>query len=80
MEEKLFSNYHKLSKKEKGTFLKTPMLLSYLGKVKSKIANKLEEAVETVTAYLYEGKKELPEESLTLSSFIGFIRRLRFNN
>ena len=43
------------------------MLPSYLGKGKVKIANKLgEEAVETITAYLYEGKKELLEESADL--------------
>ena len=43
------------------------MLPSFLKKGKVKIANKLgEEAVETITAYLYEGKKELLEESADL--------------
>ena len=41
------------------------LFISNKGKVK--IANKLgEEAVETITAYLYEGKKELLEESADL--------------
>ena len=43
------------------------MLQNFLKKGKVKIANKLgEEAVETITAYLYEGKKELLEESADL--------------
>ena len=44
-----------------------PENLEAFKKGKVKIANKLgEEAVETVTAYLYEGKKELLEESADL--------------
>ena len=44
---------------------------SYISKLYKKgnvkIANKLgEEAIETITAYLYEGKKELLEESADL--------------
>ena len=67
MEDKLFFKLSQIIKKRKGDLPKDSYVAKLFGKGKVKIANKLgEEAVETITAYLYEGKKELLEESADL--------------
>ena len=67
MEEKLFFRLSQVIKKRKKDLPKNSYVAKLFKKGKVKIANKLgEEAVETVTAYLYEGKKELLEESADL--------------
>ena len=67
MDEKLFFRLSQVIKKRKKDIPKNSYVAKLFKKEKVKIANKLgEEAVETVTAYLYEGKKELLEESADL--------------
>ena len=67
MEEKLFFKLSQIIKKRKEELPKNSYVAKLFKKGKVKIANKLgEEAVETITAYLYEGKKELLEESADL--------------
>ena len=67
MEEKLFFKLSQIIKKRKKDLPKNSYVAKLFNKGKVKIANKLgEEAVETITAYLYEGKKELLEESADL--------------
>ena len=67
MEEKLFFKLSQVIKKRKKDLPKNSYVAKLFKKGKVKIANKLgEEAVETITAYLYEGKKELLEESADL--------------
>ena len=67
MEEKLFFKLSQIIKKRKKDLPKNSYITKLFKKGKVKIANKLgEEAVETITAYLYEGKKELLEESADL--------------
>ena len=67
MEEKLFFKLSQIIKKRKKNLPKNSYVAKLFKKGKVKIANKLgEEAVETITAYLYEGKKELLEESADL--------------
>ena len=67
MEEKLFFKLSQVIKKRKKDLPKNSYITKLFKKGKVKIANKLgEEAVETITAYLYEGKKELLEESADL--------------
>ena len=67
MEEKLFFRLSQIIKKRKKDLPKNSYVTKLFKKGKVKIANKFgEEAVETITAYLYEGKKELLEESADL--------------
>ena len=67
MEEKLFFKLSQIIKKREKDLPKNSYVAKLFNKGKVKIANKLgEEAVETITAYLYEGKKELLEESADL--------------
>ena len=67
MEEKLFFKLSQVIKKRKKDLPKNSYVAKLFKKGKVKIAHKLgEEAVETITAYLYEGKKELLEESADL--------------
>ena len=67
MEDKLFFKLSRIIKKRKKDLPKDSYVAKLFGKGKAKIANKLgEEAIETITAYLYEGKKELLEESADL--------------
>ena len=67
MEEKLFFKLSQIIKKRKKDLPKNSYIAKLFKKGKVKIANKLgEEAVETITAYLYEGRKELLEESADL--------------
>ena len=67
MEDKLFFKLSRIIKKRKKDLPKDSYVAKLFRKGKVKIANKLgEEAVETITAYLYEGKKELLEESADL--------------
>ena len=67
MEEKLFFKLSQVIKDRKKSLPKDSYVAKLFKKGKVKIANKLgEEAVETVTAYLYEGKKEVLEESADL--------------
>ena len=67
MEEKLFFKLSQIIKKRKKDLPKDSYVAKLFKKGKVKIANKLgEEAIETITAYLYEGKKELLEESADL--------------
>ena len=67
MEEKLFFKLSQIIKKRKKDLPKNSYVTKLFKKGKVKIANKFgEEAVETITAYLYEGKKELLEESADL--------------
>ena len=67
MEEKFFLTLSKIIKKRKRDLPKDSYVAKLFKKGKVKIANKLgEEATETITAYLYEGKKELLEESADL--------------
>ena len=67
MEDKLFFKLSQIIKKRKKDLPKDSYVAKLFGKGKAKIANKLgEEAIETITAYLYEGKKELLEESADL--------------
>ena len=67
MEEKLFFKLSQIIKKRKKDLPKNSYVAKLFKKGKVKIANKLgEEAIETITAYLYEGKKELLEESADL--------------
>ena len=67
MRDKLFLKLSQIIKKRKKDLPKDSYVAKLFGKGKVKIANKLgEEAVETITAYLYEGKKELLEESADL--------------
>ena len=67
MEDKLFFKLSQVIKKRKKDLPKDSYVAKLFGKGKVKIANKLgEEAIETITAYLYEGKKELLEESADL--------------
>tara|TARA_B100001564_G_scaffold274780_1_gene236435 strand:+ start:844 stop:1134 length:291 start_codon:yes stop_codon:yes gene_type:complete len=67
MEEKLFFELSQIIKKRKKDLPKDSYVAKLFKKGKVKIANKLgEEAIETITAYLYEGKKELLEESADL--------------
>ena len=67
MEEKLFFKLSQVIKSRKKSLPKDSYVTKLFKKGKVKIANKLgEEAVETITAYLYEGKKEVLEESADL--------------
>ena len=67
MEERLFFKLSQIIKKRKKDLPKNSYVAKLFKKGKVKIANKLgEEAIETITAYLYEGKKELLEESADL--------------
>ena len=67
MEDKLFFKLSRIIKKRKKDLPKDSYVAKLFGKGKAKIANKLgEEAIETITAYLYEGKKDLLEESADL--------------
>ena len=67
MEEKFFLTLSKIIKKRKRDLPKDSYVAKLFKKGKVKNANKLgEEATETITAYLYEGKKELLEESADL--------------
>ena len=67
MEEKLIFKLSQIIKKRKKDLPKNSYVAKLFKKGKVKIANKLgEEAIETITAYLYEGKKELLEESADL--------------
>ena len=67
MKEKLFFELSQIIKKRKKDLPKDSYVAKLFKKGKVKIANKLgEEAIETITAYLYEGKKELLEESADL--------------
>ena len=67
MEDKLFFKLSRIIKKRKKDLPKDSYVAKRFGKGKVKIANKLgEEAIETITAYLHEGKKELLEESADL--------------
>ena len=67
MEDKLFFKLSQIIKNRKKDLPKDSYVSKLFGKGKVKIANKLgEEAIETITAYLYEGKKELLEESADL--------------
>ena len=67
MKDKLFFKLSQIIKKRKTDLPKDSYVAKLFGKGKVKIANKLgEEAVETITAYLYEGKEELLEESADL--------------
>ena len=67
MKDKLFFKLSQIIKKRKGDLPKDSYVAKLFGKGKVKIANKFgEEAIETITAYLYEGKKELLEESADL--------------
>ena len=67
MEDKLFFKLSRIIKKRKKDLPKDSYVAKLFGKGKVKIANKLgEEDIETITAYLYEGKKELLEESADL--------------
>ncbi len=67
MKDKLFFKLSRIIKKRKKDLPKDSYVAKLFGKGKVKIANKLgEEAIETITAYLYEGKKELLEESADL--------------
>ena len=67
MEEKLFFKLSQIIKNRKKNRPKDSYVAKLFKKGKVKIANKLgEEAVETITAYLYEGKKEVLEESADL--------------
>ena len=67
MEDKLFFKLSRIIKKRKKDPPKDSYVAKLFGKGKVKIANKLgEEAIETITAYLYEGQKELLEESADL--------------
>ena len=67
MEEKLFFRLSQIIKERKKDLPKDSYVAKLFKKGKVKIANKLgEEAVETISAYLYEGKKELLEESADL--------------
>ena len=67
MEEKLFFKLSQVIKNRKKNLPKGSYVAKLFRKGKVKIANKLgEEAIETITAYLYEGKKELLEESADL--------------
>ena len=67
MEEKLFFKFSQIIKKRKKDLPKNSYVAKLFKKGKVKIANKLgEEAVETITAYLHEGEKELLEESADL--------------
>tara|TARA_B100000963_G_scaffold229920_1_gene200542 strand:+ start:208 stop:498 length:291 start_codon:yes stop_codon:yes gene_type:complete len=67
MEEKLFFKLSQIIKKRKKDLPKNSYVAKLFKEGKVKIANKLgEEAIETVTAYLSEGKKELLEESADL--------------
>ena len=67
MEEKLFFKLSQVIKNRKKNLPKDSYVAKLFKEGKVKIANKLgEEAVETLTAYLYEGKKELLEESADL--------------
>ena len=67
MEEKLFFRLSQVIKKRKKDLPENSYVAKLFKKGKVKIANKLgEEAIETITAYLYEGKKELLEESADL--------------
>ena len=67
MEDKLFFKLSRIIKKRKKDLPKDSYVAKLFGKGKVKIANKFgEEAIETITAYLYEGKKELLEDSAAL--------------
>ncbi len=67
MEKKLFFRLSQVIKKRKKDLPKNSYTAKLFKKGKVKIANKLgEEAIETITAYLHEGKKELLEESSDL--------------
>ncbi len=60
MEDKLFFKLSQIIKKRKKELPKNSYVAKLFRKGKVKIANKLgEEAVETLTAYLYEGKKRI---------------------
>ena len=67
MDDKLFFKLSRIIKKRIKDLPNDSYVAKLFGKGKVKIANKLgEEAIETITAYLYEGKKELLEESADL--------------
>ena len=67
MKEELFFKLSQIIRDRKKNLPKDSYVAKLFKKGKVKIANKLgEEAVETITAYLYEGKKEVLEESADL--------------
>ena len=67
MEKEIISELEKIIKKRKKSSNNNSYVLKLFKKGKVKIANKLgEEAVETISAFLSEGKKELLEESADL--------------
>ena len=67
MSEKIISEIEKIIKERKKSSNNKSYIVKLLSKGKVKIANKLgEEAVETISAFLSEGKQELLEESADL--------------
>ncbi len=67
MTEDFFEELTRVIKKRKKEMPNNSYVAKLYKKGKVKIANKLgEEAVETISAYLYEGKKEILEESADL--------------
>ena len=67
MEKEIISELERIIKKRKKSSNNNSYVLKLFKKGKVKIANKLgEEAVETISAFLSEGKKELLEESADL--------------
>ena len=67
MSEELFKELTNIIKKRRKELPKESYISSLFDKGKVKIANKLgEEAVETISAYLGQGNKEILEESADL--------------
>lgn len=67
MSEELFKELTNIIKKRRKELPKKSYISSLFKKGKVKIANKLgEEAVETISAYLHQGNKEILEESADL--------------
>ena len=67
MSEELFKELTNIIKKRRKELPKKSYISSLFKKGKVKIANKLgEEAVETISAYLNQGNKEILEESADL--------------
>ena len=67
MNEKIILELIKIIKERKKSSNKNSYIVNLFSKGKVKIANKLgEEAIETISAFLSEGKEELLEESADL--------------
>ena len=67
MSEELFKELTNIIKKRRKELPKKSYISSLFKQGKVKIANKLgEEAVETISAYLHQGNKEILEESADL--------------